>query len=158
MRTSLVSSCRLSLAVVLLSLLGLVSTPAVAVDLAGLQHLDGSTAESDELGDNVVFVFFSSWSPKCRGIASRVNDLQENWGDTAEIVLVNFQEEAPAVEKFLGGQKLTASVFLDPGGTFSKKHNITYLPSLLAIKGDTVAFRGKFPSEPGRVLEPIYEK
>ncbi|MCP4205037.1 MAG: redoxin family protein [bacterium] len=130
---------------------------AATVDVAGLTHLDGTAITADEVSENALFVVFSTWSPKCRGIVELVNEIHSDWGDRAQVFLVNFQEDAGAVEKFLAGRKPKVKVLLDPDASFSKKHKITYLPSLLAVRDGSPAFRGKLPSDVGPVLRPIFE-
>lgn len=143
-----------------LALVAMVVLPSAAgraIEVAGLTHLDGSAVSDDDVSGNAIFVVFSTWSPKCRGIHEVVNKVEEVWGDSAKVWLVNFQEDAAAVEKFLAGRNVDVEVLLDPDASFSKKHKITYLPSLLAIKDGSPAFRGKLPSDPDPVLRPIFE-
>ena len=131
--------------------------PSFALDVSGLTHLDGSEVEADEMPQNAILVFFSTWSPKCRGIVRRVNAIHAGWGGKATVFLVDFQENRSAVEKFLDGKSLDVEVLRDPKAAFSKKHGITYLPSVLAVKDGTPALRGKLPSDPDPVLSSIYD-
>ena len=145
---------------VLLALAGLLLLPPganAAVEIAGLTHRDGTAVEADEVSGNSLFVVFSTWSPKCRDILERVGEIHGEWGGRVQIFLVNFQEDGAAVDKFLSASPLPFEVLLDPDASFSKKHKITYLPSLLAVKDGSVAFRGKLPSKANPVLRPIYE-
>ncbi len=145
---------------VLLALVGILAMPLCAiaqVELTGLTHLDGTAVEADEVSDNALFVVFSTWSPKCADIVPKVNQIQADWGGRARVFLVNFQEDAAAVERFLAGRSLDVEVLLDPDASFSKNHKITYLPSLLAIKDGSPAFRGKLPTDTNPVLDPIFD-
>lgn len=128
-----------------------------AVEIAGLTHLDGTAVDADDVSGNALFVVFSTWSPKCRNIVEQVNKLEDDWGGRAKVFLVNFQENRAAVDKFLAGRSLEFEVLLDPDASFSKKHRITYLPSLLAVKDGNAAFRGKLPADAKPVLRPIFE-
>ena len=128
---------------------------ARALDLSGLTHMDGSQVQPDEIPGDAILVFFSTWSPRCRNIDVRVKKIHEQWGGTAPVFLVNFQENAGAVEKFFAGKNLDVEVLLDPSATFSKSQKITYLPSLLAVKDGSVAFRGRL--RVASVLGSIYE-
>lgn len=144
----------------LLLLAGLVFLPQSgmgAVEVAGLVHLDGTAVGADELSDNAIFLVFSTWSPRCREIADRARAIEREWGGRARVFLVNFQEDAEAVEEFLEGRPSPVEVLLDSEASFSKKHKITYLPSLLAVRDGTVAFRGKLPADVRPVLQPIFE-
>ena len=143
----------------LVTTLALLLLPAAAagqVDIAGLTHLDGTAVNDDEVSRDSLFVIFSTWSPKCGDIVPRVNDLHEEWGRRTDIFLVNFQEDAATVNKFVAGGS-SVQVLLDSEASFSKKHKITYLPSLLAVKDGSAAFHGKLPSDTGPVLRSIYE-
>lgn len=145
---------------ILLALGGFLMVPfsaTAAVEVAGLTYLDGTAVEADDVSGNALFVVFSTWSPKCRGIVESVNEIHADWGGRARVFLVNFQEDARAVDKFLAGRSLEVQVLLDPDASFSKKHKITYLPSLLAVRDGSPAFRGKLPSDTDPVLRPIFE-
>lgn len=141
----------------LIALLVLAIPAAAEIEIAGLKHLDGSSVAANEVAGNALFIVFSSWSPKCRDIVERANEVEADWGDKARVFLVNFQEDAETVEEFLDGQELNVEVLLDPDASFSKQHQITYLPSLLAVKNGSAAFRGKLPSDTKPVLRPILE-
>lgn len=144
-------------AVALLALAALPHRAVAAVETAGLTHLDGTAVKAAEVSDNALFVVFSTWSPKCRNIVEQVNRIHKEWGGRAQVFLVNFQEDRAAVDEFLGGRALEVEVFLDADASFSKKHKITYLPSLLAVKDGVAAFGGKLPTDANSVLRPIFE-
>ncbi|HEY0513808.1 MAG TPA: hypothetical protein VGH73_18005, partial [Thermoanaerobaculia bacterium] len=93
--------------------------------------------------------------PRSRGIAERVGPLASRWGSRARVVTVNFQEDRQAVEKFLAGKNLGAPVCLDSDGTFSRKYNVATLPGLLVVKDGQVAYRGKLPDDPDRVIADL---
>lgn len=143
--------------VVLLALAALPQRAVGAVEIGGLTHLDGTAVDAAEVSENALFVVFSTWSPKCRGIVEQVAQIHADWGGRARVFLVNFQEDRAAVEGFLAGRPLKVEVLLDPDALFSKKHKITYLPSLLAVKDGNAAFRGKLPTDAKPVLRPIFE-
>lgn len=146
-------------AIGLMLALGLALAPVAgaAVDVSGLRHLDGTEVVADELPTDVLFVIFSTWSPKCRDIAERAVAIQAEWKDRARVYLVNFQEDAAEVEGFLGDSLGDFDILLDRDAVFSKKHNITTLPSLLAVKGGVAAFRGKLPDDVDSVLVEIFD-
>jgi thiol-disulfide isomerase/thioredoxin len=120
-------------------------------------RLDGNAVPDDLVKGDLIAVFFASWSPRCRGIVENVNDLEARWGSRAKVVLVAFQEDAAEVESFLAGKSLQAQVLRDPRGSFSKKHGVTTLPSLLVVKDGTTAFRGRFPADPDSILKTIFD-
>ncbi len=151
---AVIGSLALALA---LGVLGVLPAPAAALDASTLTRLDGSALEADDLPQDAILIFFATWSPRCRGIVARAARIEKEWGSKAAVYLVNFQEDRKAVESFLNGKAGDLRVLLDPEGSFSKKHSITYLPSMLAIKDGAAAFRGKLPADPASVLGPAYD-
>jgi hypothetical protein len=116
------------------------AVPLWAQGGSSLRGLGGEQlAESDLSQGTTIIVVWASWSPKSRDIVARVN----------------FQEEREAVEGFLAGKGLAAPVFLDGDGAFSKKYAVATLPGLLILKDGQVAFRGKLPDDPDRVIGEI---
>ena len=139
----------------LLSLTPAVVPTAAAQDvrLPGLQG--GQLSDADLAQGATIVVVWASWSPKCRDIVQRVNQIDRRWGDRARVVAVNFQEDRPTVRDFLSGQSMSAPVFLDLDGSFSKKNSVTTLPGLLVVRDGSVAYRGRLPDDPGRVIAEI---
>jgi len=114
----------------------------------GGEHL----SEADmSRGVNIVVVW-ASWSPRSRDIVQRVNPIASRWKGSARVSTVNFQEDRPAVEGFLGGKSLGAPVCLDPDGLFSHKYNVANLPGLLVVKDGQVLYHGKLPDDPYRAI------
>jgi thiol-disulfide isomerase/thioredoxin len=135
----------------------LLAAPAVAQgDGLPLSGLSGEQLGRSDLerGKNVLVVW-ASWSPRCRDIVPRVNDLVGRWSGSARVVTVDFQEDRDAVSRFLGGAGLQAPVFLDSDGAFSKKHAVTTLPGLLVFVDGRVAYSGKLPDDADRVLAEV---
>ncbi len=121
-----------------------------------LSCLGGSRlAEADLARGTTIIVVWASWSPRSRDVVERVQALAGRWAGSARVLTVNFQEDGPAAEKFLAGRNLGAPVCLDPDGAFSRKYNIATLPGLLVIKDGQVAYRGKLPDDPDRVLADL---
>jgi thiol-disulfide isomerase/thioredoxin len=142
-------------AVILALLLPALAIPAHAQD-AGLSCLGGAHLSDGDLArGTTIAVIWASWSPRSRGIAERVGPLASRWGSRARVVTVNFQEDRQAVEKFLAGKNLGAPVCLDSDGTFSRKYNVATLPGLLVVKDGQVAYRGKLPDDPDRVIADL---
>ncbi|HKH43991.1 MAG TPA: TlpA disulfide reductase family protein [Thermoanaerobaculia bacterium] len=133
--------------------MALVLAAPLAAQEIRLQGLGGERLiESDLARGTTIVVVWASWSPRSRDIAARVSPLAQRWGGQARVVTVNFQEDRAAVESFLAGKNLGATVFLDPDGAFSKKYAMATLPGLLIIKDGQVVYRGKLPENPDRVI------
>lgn len=121
-----------------------------------LQGLGGERlSESDLAQGATIFIVWASWSPHSRDVVPRVNQVAQRWGGKARVVTVNFQEDRGAVESFLAGKGMGPTVFLDADGAFSKKYAVATLPGLLIIKDGRVAYRGKLPDDPDRVIVEI---
>jgi len=132
-----------------------VAAPVSAADLL-LQGMGGERlSEADLAQGATIFVVWASWSPHSRDIVERVNPLVQRWSGKARVVTVNFQENQQAVQGFLAGKNLGTTVFLDADGAFSKKYAVATLPGLLIIKDGRVAYRGKLPDDPDRVIVEI---
>jgi thiol-disulfide isomerase/thioredoxin len=140
----------MALAAALLLALGVPPLAAQGVRLHGLGG--GELADADLGHGATVAVIWASWSPRSRDIVERVNPLAARWGGRARVVTINFQEDRPAVEQFLAGKGLSVPVFLDADGAFSKKYAVATLPGLLVVKDGQVAYHGKLPDDPDRVI------
>jgi thiol-disulfide isomerase/thioredoxin len=131
------------------------SLPALGQTVS-LNGLRGERLSESDLGQGTaIIVVWASWSPKSRDVVDRVNPLAQRWGGRARVLTVNFQEDRQAVEGFLAGKNLAVPVFLDGDGAFSKKYAVATLPGLLILKDGQVAFRGKLPDDPDRVIAEI---
>jgi thiol-disulfide isomerase/thioredoxin len=140
------------------ALLGTLLGTARPVDAQGvlLKGLGGEQlSEADLAQGATIFIVWASWSPHSRGIVDRVNPMVQRWSGKARVVTVNFQENRQAVEGFLAGKSFGTTVFLDTDGTFSKKYAVATLPGLLIIKDGRVAYSGKLPEDPDRVIVEI---
>lgn len=139
-------------AVLSFAVLATLAAPLSAQNIR-LQGLGGEQlAEADLARGTTIVIVWASWSPRSRDIVARVNPIAARWGGRARVITVNFQEERAAVESFLSGKGLGVTVFLDPEGAFSKKYAMATLPGLLVIKDGQVAYRGKLPDDPDRVI------
>lgn len=144
-----------ALAVMLAFLAGGMGLPASAQG-AVLQGLRGERlSEADLAQGATIFIVWASWSPQSRNVVDRVNQVAQRWGGRARVVTVNFQEDRGAVESFLSGKNLGATVYLDTDGSFSKKYAVATLPGLLIIKDGQVAYRGKLPADPDRIIVEV---
>lgn len=148
---------RTAFALVLALLAGFAGALApVAAQGTILQGLGGERlSEADLAQGATIFIVWASWSPHSRDVVPRINQVAQRWGGKARVVTVNFQEDRGAVESFLAGKGMGATVFLDADGAFSKKYAVATLPGLLIIKDGRVAYRGKLPEDPDRVIVEI---
>lgn len=112
-------------------------------------------SDADLARGTTIVVVWASWSPRSRGIVERVGPLASRWNSRARVLTVNFQENAQAVQGFLGGRSFGAPVCLDADGAFSKKYNIATLPGLLVVKDGQVAYRGKLPDDADQVIADL---
>jgi thiol-disulfide isomerase/thioredoxin len=122
----------------------------------GLSGLRGERLGDAEMAQGTtIIVVWASWSPRSRDIVERVNPLASRWRQHARVVTVDFQEDRQVVETFLAGKGLDAPVFLDADGAFSKKYAVATLPGLLIVKNGRVAYHGKLPDDPDRLIAEI---
>ena len=129
----------------LLLVCGFCPTPCAAADVA-LPGLDGGELVPGDLesGDHVIVVW-APWSPRCRDIATSVGQLQLAWGERARVLTVVFQDSPDRIRRFLAENSLETPVFLDLEGTFSKRHGVATLPTLLVFRDGQRLFRGQLP-------------
>ncbi len=130
---------------------GLSAAPGTS--LPGLRG--GRLSDADLASGSHVLVVWASWSPRCRDIVPRVNDLGRRLGSRARLVTVNFQEDPPAIEAFLRQQPLEAPVFLDRDGEFSKGHAVTTLPGLIVVRDGQVVFQGRLETDAAAQVEQL---
>jgi thiol-disulfide isomerase/thioredoxin len=143
---------RLGMAALAVLALEALPAPAGAQEVSLSCVGGGRLSDGDLARGTTIVVVWASWSPRSRGIAPRIVALAGRWGSRARVMTVNFQEDGPAVEKFLAGQGLGVPVCLDPDGAFSRKYNVATLPGLLVVKDGQIAYRGKLPDDPDQVI------
>lgn len=137
-------------------LLCLLAATALLAQGPTLRGLRGeSLNESDLSRGATVLVFWASWSPRGQDIVDRVGGIQARWSSKCRVVMVNFQEDRATIDSFLGGKATPVPVLMDEDGAFAKKHAVTSLPGLVVFKDGQVAFRGKLPDDPDRILADI---
>ncbi len=135
--------------------LAVMSTPAdVAPDRLTLPGLDRDplTAADLEQGTTLLVVW-ASWSPRCRGVAARIDRLAEAWSHEARVASVVFQEDPATVREVVARVGLDTPVYIDLSGDFSKQHAVTTLPMLLIFRDGALAFRGRLAASPDPVIE-----
>ncbi len=113
-----------------------------------LPGLTGGQLSAADLAQGThIVVVWASWSPRCRDIASRVNQLTQKLSGQGRVITVNFQEEADKVADFVRQHPLDAPVYLDRDGEFSKGHAVTALPGLIVVRKGEVLFQGRLAEE-----------
>ena len=109
MKTKLSPRARLGAAVLALALVSLALPGTLRAEDVNLSCLGGGRQTDADLGRGVtVVVVWASWSPRSRDIAERVGPLASRWGGRARVMAVSFQEDGPAVQRFLAGKSLGA--------------------------------------------------
>jgi thiol-disulfide isomerase/thioredoxin len=154
MNTASSASRRTAATVLAAALALLAALPAASrAEDVSLSCLGGTRlSDADLTRGTTIVVVWASWSPRSRDIAERVGPLSGRWGSRARVVTVDFQEERPAVERFLAGKSLGAPVCLDPDGAFSRKYNVATLPGLVVFKDGQVVHRGKLSDDADQVI------
>ena len=157
MTTTSSASRRMATAIFVASLALLALPPAASrAEDVNLSCLGGGRlGDADLARGTTVVVVWASWSPRSRDIVERVSSLASRWGGRARVVTVDYQEDRPAVERFLAGRSLGAPVCMDPDGAFSRKYNVTTLPGLVVFKDGQVVHRGKLPDDADQVLADL---
>lgn len=136
----------LRISVLALALLVVGQAQPTAAQLSDLPGLRGGGLRAADLAKgNALLVVWTSWSPRCRDIAERVNALQQQWGGKARVYAVNFNEDRAEVERFLQGKAISVPVVLDADGSFSKRNAITVLPGLIVVQDGKITYAGKLP-------------
>lgn len=135
----------------------LVGAPSGAQSGSALPGLNGGSLNPSELGEGShVLVVWASWSPRCRDIVPRVNEVAARIGGRARVATINFQEEPAAAEAFLAGKGLTVPVYLDRSGDFSKAHAVTTLPGLIVYRDGEVRFQGRLENDAAAQVEGLF--
>jgi AhpC/TSA family len=134
----------------------LLAGPSAGAQELRLTGMAGEQLKESDLGTGItIAVVWASWSPRSRNIVERVKPLVSRWGAQARVVTLNFEEDRRTVEIFLAGKSFGAPVFLDADGAFAKRYGIATLPGLLVVRDGKVAYHGKLPDEPDRVLAEL---
>lgn len=121
---------------------------------ASLPGVSGGELRVDGLESaDAVVVIWASWSPRCRDVDRTINEINSRWSGRSRVVSISFQEEAAPVRAFLAERRIDVPTYLDSAGSFSKRHGVTTLPSLLVLSRGRVAFRGRLPADYHRVIE-----
>lgn len=127
------------------------SASAQDIVLPGLSG--GQLREADLQRGNVVVVVWASWPPRSRDVVDKINDIESRWRSRARVISVNYQESRGDVERFLAGKRLSAPVYLDTEGEFSKKYSKPNLPVLLVFRDGDQPVKTALPDDPHPTIE-----
>ena len=116
------------------------SIPEAADSGVALQDLDGnSVALSDFLGEVVVLNFWASWCPPCRQEMPELNDLDKEFKESGDAVLITVnmtdgqRETIDTARQFIeeGGYGFT--VLIDGQGFLAYQFNISAIPQTFIL-------------------------
>ncbi len=122
-------------------------------ELPGLDREALSRADLEQ--GTTLIVVWASWSPRCRGMAAKIDRLTEVWGGQMRVVSVVFQEDPESVRETVNRTGLATPVYLDLSGDFSQQHEVSTLPMLLIFRAGELAFRGKLAASPDAVIQRV---
>lgn len=118
-----------------------------------LPGVNGGSLKSSSLENGThIMVFFASWSPRCRTIVEQTERLEERFGDRARVLLVDFQEDAAAVRKFVAQHPTELPIYLDRDGAFSKRYAVTNLPHLVVLQEGRTRLETGFPADAAQAV------
>lgn len=146
---------RKTFAVLLLLALPAVSVMPLAAQARQyqLEGLGGGKLGASDLSKGaVIVVVFASWSPRGKDVVNQTNQIYDQWGKQAKVIMVDFQEDRSDVEAFLQGKSSKAAVYLDQDGSFSKRYSVTHLPGLLILKDGSAVFSGRLTKDSDAVI------
>ena len=110
-----------------------------------LMDLEGNEVSLKQFeGKPVVLNFWATWCPPCRNEMPEFNELDKQFKETKEAVLlmVNMtdgrRETKATVQNFIKKNKFGMKVLLDTEGTASQLYNIRYLPTTYIINSKGV--------------------
>lgn len=113
-----------------------------------LKDTQGKETEvAQYLGKQPVIIFFwTTWCPHCR---RQLSHLEKESGKIkeagAELILVDVQESAGQVSKFLKGINIPLDSLLDENSQVAEKYEVIGVPTFVIVGSDgTIKFHGNF--------------
>ena len=110
---------------------------------AAFQDLDGNTvALSDFKGEIVVLNFWASWCPPCRMEMPDLNDLDKEFKQSGEAVLITVnltdgqRETEKTARQFIEENGFGFTVLLDDQGILAYQYNISAIPQTFILDRD----------------------
>ena len=108
----------------------------------------------DFLGEkNQVFGFFATWCLPCAKEIPKLHELDENFGDEYQFILVDVNEKKDKVAKHVKNKKYTLQVILDRYGKVFEAFGGTALPLTVVINKKGVITYHHTGYEPGDELK-----
>ncbi len=102
-----------------------------------LADLHGKTWTLSELRGRVVLLnFWATWCPPCRKEMPDLQALQDRFTDKKLVILGVSDEKAETVEKFVGEQKYSYAILLDPERKVSGEFEVDGLPKTFVFDRD----------------------
>jgi thiol-disulfide isomerase/thioredoxin len=130
--------------------------PRIASGEVFLEALNGAAlTEADLARDDVLAVFWASWSPRCRDLEGQIHSLRERWGKRARIIAINFQEDESTIRRFLGPDADLLPIYLDLSGAFARDHGVTTLPALVIFHHGEGLYQGRLTDDTDRRIARV---
>ena len=137
---SRISSPRAIVALVLLSVSGLLSAPAVTATEAPAfaVQTDAGTLSIKDLRNQVVYLdFWASWCGPCRRSFPWMNEMQARYGDQGfRVVAINLDDERANADRFLSEVQANFDIGYDPDGKTAEMYALQVMPSSYLIDRD----------------------
>jgi len=127
-----------------LSTVVLVISPALAAESAfigkpapsfSLKTINGDGVTMESLkGKGVVLNFWATWCAPCKAEMPALEEAYKKHGGSSFTVIgVNYQQETPAVKRYLKKSAVSFPIVMDTDGVLSKKYAVLGLPSAFFI-------------------------
>jgi cytochrome c biogenesis protein CcmG/thiol:disulfide interchange protein DsbE len=108
-------------------------TGSLAPDFKLADLKGGELALSQMRGKMVIINFWATWCPPCKEEMPLLQAFaKQHLADTI-LLGVNYDEEAPTVQRFADENHLTFPILLDPGGKISDLYRVRAYPSTFFI-------------------------
>ncbi len=125
-----------------------IAAPCLALEIGqtpqnfSLDSNRGTQFNLSELKGKVVYVdFWASWCSSCKASMPWLNKLQNQLGDSFQVVAVNLDEQRETAQAFLQKSGVNLLVAYDPAGTIPEQFGVQAMPtSFLLDKNGKVAF------------------
>lgn len=103
-----------------------------------LDHLGNPIRLDQFRGRPVILNFWATWCVPCRREIPDFIDAQETWGETAQILGVDYGESADAVSDFATIFAVNYPLLLDTDGSVTEAYRLTGLPETFFIDANGV--------------------
>lgn len=135
-----ISSPRAIVAVVLLIVSGLLTSPVINAAEAPTFSVktDAGTLSIDDFKNQVVYLdFWASWCGPCRQSFPWMNEMQARYGDQGfKVIAINLDDERANADRFLAEVQANFDIGYDPDGKTAEMYNLKVMPSSYLIDRD----------------------